>query len=627
MLEDDGGRLRFRHDLIRDAIYEDLPESVRRGLHRESGQRLARSGAPALQVAGHMARGAVRGDAEAITWLTTAAREVAPRSPATAAELLQDAVELTDPADPSGDQLRSELAVAFMWAGRLADAEPTCRALLEREHDPAVDGPVRACLAQLLIAHGRPVDALQQLDGIHQSASLTDAEKAAAWGWACVAYLSVADLDQADAAARTALAVAPSGDHVTTSMAMSCLAFVLGMRAQLRDALQIADDAVRLADQSPHRAGHRYQVHLVRGQILLELGELEQARAAFETGVRISEELGAPFALPSHQVYLAVERFLAGEWDDAVAEFETGLELAEETGERYSLVYGLSAIALIALHRGELRQAEAAVQAAEAELAATGPRPRRHRMTWARGLLLEAHGAESDAFALLADGWDQCERDGFAIDYPALGPDLVRLTLATGHRKRAEQVASAVTDLAASQDASPITGAALRCRGLLDRDADMLRAAADFYAASAYPLETAIAHEEAATVLAGDGAVDSAATLLDEALTTFERLGAARDVARAEARLRERGIRRGRRGSRKRPALGWQSLTPTEQSIVDLVAEGLSNPQIGDRLYVSRRTVQTHLSHVFAKLAISSRTQLAAEVSRQRPTDSTVQAG
>ena len=87
------------------------------------------------------------------------------------------------------------------------------------------------------------------------------------------------------------------------------------------------------------------------------------------------------------------------------------------------------------------------------------------------------------------------------------------------------------------------------------------------------------------------------------------------------------GIRRGRRGSRKRPALGWASLTPTEQSIVDLVAEGLSNPQIGERLYVSRRTVQTHLSHAFTKLAITSRAQLAAEVSRHRPAESTRQAG
>ncbi|MGH3160247.1 MAG: ATP-binding protein, partial [Streptosporangiaceae bacterium] len=66
VLEDDGPRLRFRHDLIRDAIYEDLPASVRGALHREAGQRLAAAGAPAAQVAEHLARGARRGDTEAI---------------------------------------------------------------------------------------------------------------------------------------------------------------------------------------------------------------------------------------------------------------------------------------------------------------------------------------------------------------------------------------------------------------------------------------------------------------------------------------------------------------------------------------------------------------------------------
>ena len=71
-------------------------------------------------------------------------------------------------------------------------------------------------------------------------------------------------------------------------------------------------------------------------------------------------------------------------------------------------------------------------------------------------------------------------------------------------------------------------------------------------------------------------------------------------------------------GARTAAAIGWQSLTPTEQSVVGLVAEGLSNPQIGERLYISRRTVQTHLAHVFAKLDISSRAQLAAEAIRHR---------
>ena len=63
---------------------------------------------------------------------------------------------------------------------------------------------------------------------------------------------------------------------------------------------------------------------------------------------------------------------------------------------------------------------------------------------------------------------------------------------------------------------------------------------------------------------------------------------------------------------------GWQSMTSTELAVCAWSPEGLSNPQIGGRLFMSRRTVQTHLAHVFAKLGISSRAQLAAEVARGR---------
>jgi len=96
-------------------------------------------------------------------------------------------------------------------------------------------------------------------------------------------------------------------------------------------------------------------------------------------------------------------------------------------------------------------------------------------------------------------------------------------------------------------------------------------------------------------------------------------LDAGWDLARAEAVLRQAGLRRGRRGPRGRPAFGWASLTPAEQAVAGLVADGLTNPQIGARLYISRRTVQTHLVHIFAKLDIGSRAQLAAQVTRRRP--------
>jgi DNA-binding CsgD family transcriptional regulator len=70
------------------------------------------------------------------------------------------------------------------------------------------------------------------------------------------------------------------------------------------------------------------------------------------------------------------------------------------------------------------------------------------------------------------------------------------------------------------------------------------------------------------------------------------------------------------RGERKRPARGWASLTPTERDVVRLVSEGLANNDIATRLFVSPRTVQTHLTHVYTKLGLSSRVQLAQEAAR-----------
>jgi len=69
-------------------------------------------------------------------------------------------------------------------------------------------------------------------------------------------------------------------------------------------------------------------------------------------------------------------------------------------------------------------------------------------------------------------------------------------------------------------------------------------------------------------------------------------------------------------GERKRPANGWESLTPAERDVVRLVSEGLANKDIAARLFVSPRTVQTHLTHIYGKLGLTSRMQLAQEAAR-----------
>jgi tetratricopeptide (TPR) repeat protein len=543
VLEEDGDHLRFRHDLLREALYEDLPASVRQALHREAGQRLARSGAAALQVAEHLARGASRGDAEAIAWLTRAAREAAPRSPAVAAELLGRAIGLADPVDPGRDELLAEQAGALVFTGRIADAEAICHTLLDRDLDPSVEGQARSCLAWIAVAEGRMGDALRQLAQARESPALTDQARAALLAWAAMAHLSLGELEDAAAvAAQARSAAARAGDHATTSLARTCLAVVDELRGNLQEAVGIIDDAARLADRSPQRQGHRYPLHVTRGHILLELDRLDDARSTLETGRRISEELGVRWPLPSYQVFLAFERFLAGEWDDALAEFEAALELADETGERYSLVLGHSVRSLIALHRGELREAREAADSAGRELVAGGPRYRSHWATWLQALLLEAEGAPAEALAVLTGVWDGCVRSGLAVEYPVLGPDLVRLSLGEHQRGRASEVAAAVAGVAARNDVPSLSGAALRCRGLAEDDPGVLCASVAAYATGPpRPLELALAAEDAGTGLARRGDTAAAAKLLDQALAGYERLGAARGAARAEARLRELG--------------------------------------------------------------------------------------
>ena len=117
-------------------------------------------------------------------------------------------------------------------------------------------------------------------------------------------------------------------------------------------------------------------------------------------------------------------------------------------------------------------------------------------------------------------------------------------------------------------------------------------------------------------LLSRDGRQNEAAALLAEALERYEQAGADAWARRVRTRLRALGVRPGARGSRRRPAHGWESLTETERAVSRLVGEGLTNGAVAKRLYISPHTVNTHLRHVFAKLDVSNRVALAAVVHR-----------
>jgi DNA-binding CsgD family transcriptional regulator len=96
-----------------------------------------------------------------------------------------------------------------------------------------------------------------------------------------------------------------------------------------------------------------------------------------------------------------------------------------------------------------------------------------------------------------------------------------------------------------------------------------------------------------------------------EALACYDRIGSLRDSARVRLLLRDLGVRVRHWSYEQRPASGWASLTPTQRRITDLVALGLTNRQVGAEMFISVHTVAFHLRHIFRKLDIRSRVELA----------------
>ena len=223
------------------------------------------------------------------------------------------------------------------------------------------------------------------------------------------------------------------------------------------------DEAVRLADQTPSRDGHRYPLHAHRGHILTELDRLDEARSALDTGRRISDDLGRGWHLPSYQMVRTAERFVAGEWDDAITEVEASVELAHETGQAFGLILDRSVLSLISLHRNDLNRRQGGGLGRRGPARETGAHYRAQWAAWARALVLEAEGKSPEALLTLTSRWDRRADARLALEYRMLGPDLVRLALRAGDRSRARTAAAAVTALADDSNPDVPSMAAPRC--------------------------------------------------------------------------------------------------------------------------------------------------------------------
>jgi DNA-binding CsgD family transcriptional regulator len=209
---------------------------------------------------------------------------------------------------------------------------------------------------------------------------------------------------------------------------------------------------------------------------------------------------------------------------------------------------------------------------------------------------------------------------------PRVWPDLadearlVRMAVAVGDDELAE---SAVANASRRAELSPgvpsLAAIAAHAGALRNDDVEELSRAVSLFKQGPRQLALASAWEDLGLAQRRQNIADSGIDALTQALVVFARAGATRDAARLRSSLRGLGIRR-RVASTEKPTAGWAAMTKSELAVAQLVANGHTNREIADRLFVSPHTVNTHLRHVFAKLQINSRvdlTRLATERNRE----------
>ena len=615
VLAESGHSLGFRHPLIRTALYDDMPAPVRAAWHRDAGRALAAAGAPADRVARQMLR-ALGGSGDAtepvdewmLDWLAHTAGPLVAHAPGVAAELLGRAVASSPAASAQYGWLASRLADALYRMGDRADAEQVANRALEYATEPDLLVDLHWTLAQCRMLAGESAEALATLDRALASPGISVRHRARLLVLAARVHDNLGEVEEAGRVATSALAAASeAGDDWAMGWALHVLTLVTATLGHVTDALPLFDRALTVTQADPALTDLRLLLQLNKAVTLGNLDRYEEALTAAGEARHLADQVGTTFRLTQAHCALGQLLFETGRWDDALT--EVGI-LPEDLKEPAVACCDLGIAAVISFHRGE-------VGAARHHLAAAVPHVKRigHRpigpLTLARSLDCEHGGALPEALAALTDAFDGSTEDVDEIE--DLLPDAVRLAAETGDTETAQALAGQAAALATGSEIPHRQANALYCRGLLDRDASRLLAAAERYGDAGRPLLRAKALEAAAGEFVDADDRGQARDAFTQAADVYTSLGAAADVARLQATFRAHGIRRGPHAKHRRARSGWDSLTATEIKIAAFVEEGLSNPEIAARLLLSRRTVATHVSHILKKLDVHSRTDIARE--------------
>jgi ATP/maltotriose-dependent transcriptional regulator MalT len=623
-------RFRFRHPLVRGAVYEAAPGAWRLGAHERVAEALAERGAPAVERAHHVESSARRGDMEAVALLREAGAAAARRTPATAARLFAGALRLL-PATATTDEragLLESLAGAQVAVGLLEEPRAAMLESLELRKDSleirvrltAAIASMENLLGRHEEAHTRLVRALDELPDRPSPEVVALLMELSIDGFYRLDYDLMREFGE-----RAVEVVAEIDNRPLAAGAVGLLALAQVFCGALGDAPATIDHGAALLDQMSDdelARSRRSSNNLAPAELYSD--RYEAAAKHAERALAVARATGQGQFLPT-LFWAGVIRTGCGRLAEAADLLDTAVEIARLAAHGQGLAWNLAGRSLAA---GAVGDVEVALATAEEAVDAVSGQEQTYPALWAgfahASALVPAGEPARAIEALVAAGGGPDVPRLPATFRPAAFEIITRARLALGLRDEAGEAAARACEAADELGLRLPSAIAERATAAVELGAGDAASAAERALSSATtaadvgaPVEAGLSRLLAGRTLAAAGERERAVAELQQAAGEFHACAAHGHAAQAERELGKLGKRVHRRTAPgKRDGAGIELLTERELEVARLIVDRKTNSQIATELFLSPKTVETHVRHLFQKLEVSSRVEVARVVER-----------